>query len=59
MKRLNISDPNSTVCPMKNLIAIVGPAVAVGVWAYFGVIERLNPLENKTVLLEKDMDSGR
>ena len=41
---------------MKNLIAIVS-AVAVGVWAYFGVIERLNPLENKSVLLEKDMDS--
>ena len=43
--------------PMKNLIAIVS-AVAVGVWAYFGVIERLNLLENKSVLLEKDMDSA-
>ena len=30
-------------------------AVAVGVWAYFGVIERLNKLETKAVLLEKDM----
>jgi len=30
-------------------------AVAVGVWAYFGVIERLNQLETKAVLLEKDM----
>ena len=30
-------------------------AVAVGVWAYFGVIERLNVLETKSVLIEKDM----
>ena len=33
-------------------------AVAIGVWAYFGVIERLNNLENKSVLLEKDMESA-
>ena len=30
-------------------------AVAVGVWAYFGVIERLNQLEMKSMLLEQDM----
>ena len=30
-------------------------AVGVGVWAYFGVIERLNKLETQSVLLEKDM----
>ncbi len=42
--------------PMKNLIAIVA-AVAVGVWAYFGVIERLNKLETNTVLLDKDMSA--
>ena len=42
--------------PMKNLIAIVS-AVAVGVWAYFGVIERLNKLETQSVLLEKDMSA--
>ena len=39
---------------MRNLISIVA-AVAVGVWAYFGVIERLNKLETQSVLLEKDM----
>ena len=32
-------------------------AVAVGVWAYFGVIERLNKLETNTVLIEKDMSA--
>tara|TARA_B100001741_G_C16360905_1_gene508579 strand:+ start:410 stop:811 length:402 start_codon:yes stop_codon:yes gene_type:complete len=40
--------------PMRNLISIVA-AVAVGVWAYFGIIERLNKLETGQVLLDKDM----
>ena len=54
MKRLDISEQTAISMPMKNLIAIVS-AVAVGVWAYFGVIERLNKLETQAVLLEKDM----
>ena len=56
MKRLNLSDQTAISMPMKNLIAIVS-AVAVGVWAYFGVIERLNKLETQSVLLEKDMSA--
>jgi succinate dehydrogenase/fumarate reductase flavoprotein subunit len=52
--KLNISDSTAVSMPMKNLIAIVG-AVAMGVWAYFGVIERLNKLETNTTLLEKDL----
>jgi len=54
MKRLDISDQTAVSMPMKNLIAIV-MAVAVGVWAYFGVIERLNKLETVTQLAEKDL----
>ena len=54
MKRLDLSDQTAISMPMKNLIAIVS-AVAVGVWAYFGVIERLNKLETQTVLIEKDV----
>ena len=56
MKRLDVSDQTAISMPMKNLIAIVS-AVAVGVWAYFGVIERLNKLETQSVLLEKDMSA--
>ena len=56
MKRLDVSDNTAISMPMKNLIAIVS-AVAVGVWAYFGVIERLNKLETQSVLLEKDMSA--
>ena len=51
---MKISDSTSRSMPMRNLISIVA-AVAVGVWAYFGVIERLNKLETQTVLIEKDM----
>ena len=54
MGRLNISSESAVSMPMKNLIAIVG-AVAMGVWAYFVVIERLNKLETNTTLLEKDL----
>ena len=40
--------------PMKNLISIV-IAVAIGVWAYFGVLERITMLETKSTLAEKDL----
>ena len=51
---MKISDSTSISMPMRNLISFIG-AVAVGVWAYFGVVERLNKLETQSVLLEKDM----
>ncbi len=54
MKRIDISEQTAVSMPMKNLIAIV-MAVAIGVWAYFGVIERLNKLETVTQLAEKDL----
>jgi len=37
---MKISDKTSVSMPMKNLISIIG-AVAVGVWAYFGIVETL------------------
>ena len=40
---------------MKNLLAIIS-AVAVGVWAYFGVLERITMLETKAQLSEKDLN---
>ena len=55
-KTMKISDQTSISMPMRNLLSIVA-AVAVGVWAYFGVIERLNKLETQSVLLQKDMSA--
>ena len=53
--RLDISDSTAISMPMKNLISIV-IAVAVGVWAYFGVLERITMLETKSTLSEKDLN---
>ena len=53
--RLDISDQTAISMPMKNLISIVA-AVAVGVWAYFGVLERITMLETKSQLSEKDLN---
>jgi len=55
--RLDISDQTAVSMPMKNLLAIL-VAVAIGVWSYFGVIERLNMLETNTTLLEKDLNQA-
>ena len=55
--RIDISSESAVSMPMKNLLAIIS-AVAVGVWAYFGVIERLNKLETNTTLLEKDLNQA-
>tara|TARA_R100001443_G_scaffold2072_2_gene7090 strand:- start:269 stop:673 length:405 start_codon:yes stop_codon:yes gene_type:complete len=40
--------------PIRNLIALL-IAATVGTWAYFGVIERLNTIENKILLMETDL----
>ena len=52
-KRIEVSSESGISMPIKNLISIVG-AVAVGVWAYFGVVERLNRLESDNRLMHKD-----
>jgi len=52
--RLDISDNTAISMPVRNMLAIIG-AVAVGVWAYFGVLERITMLETKSQLAEKDM----
>ena len=54
--RLDISDNTAISMPVRNMLAIIG-AVAVGVWAYFGVLERITMFETKTVLAEKDLNA--
>ena len=51
---MKISDNTAISLPLRNLIAIVA-AVAVGVWAYFGVEERLNRLETADTLFQADL----
>ena len=51
---MEISDKTTIGMPIRNLIAIISGAV-LGVWAYFGVIERLNILETNRQLMEADL----
>jgi len=51
---MELSDKTTVGMPIRNLIAIA-VSVALGVWAYFGVIERLNILETNRQLMEADL----
>jgi len=52
---MKISDSTSISMPMRNLLSILA-AVAVGVWGYFGLVERLTLLEMKNASLTKDLE---
>jgi len=52
---MKISEQTSISMPMKNLISIIG-AVAIGVWAYFGITEKLNNHATKLMMIEKDLE---
>ena len=54
MASVKISENTSIGLPLRNLISLVA-AVAIGAWFAFGVIERLNRLETKNQLFEKDL----
>ena len=54
---MKVSDNTSVSMPMRNLLSILG-ATAVGVWAYFGVIERLNNIETQGKLMVADVDKN-
>ena len=49
--RFDVSDKTAISMPMRNLLAILS-ATAVGVWAFFGIQERLNTLETRVTLSE-------
>ena len=54
---MRVSDSTSVSMPMRNLISILG-ATALGVWAYFGVIERLNNIETQGKLMLSDVEKN-
>ena len=51
---MKVNDNTQISLPIRNLVAIIG-VVAVGVWAYFGVEERLNRLETADTLFQADL----
>ena len=54
---MKVSGESGISMPIKNLISIVA-TVAIGVWAYFGVIERINKLESDNKLMTKDLEGA-
>ena len=54
---MKVSENTSIDMPLKNLLSIIG-AVAIGVWAYFGIIERLNHIETNYKLMSSDLEKN-
>ena len=57
MMATKLNENTELSMPIRNLMAMVVGA-AIGTWAYFGIIERLNTIENKFVLIEADLNQN-
>ena len=55
--QIKVSDTSAISMPIRNLISIV-LASCVGVWSYFGVVNRLTLLETNQQLALKDLENG-
>jgi hypothetical protein len=49
-----LNDGTEIAMPLRNLLSIV-MGVAIGVWAYFGIVERLNTIETSLMIMEQDV----
>jgi hypothetical protein len=54
---MKVSDNTAISMPMRNLLSILG-AVGIGVWSYFGIVERLNNIETNGKLMIADVDKN-
>ncbi len=54
---LNISEEAAVQMPMKTVASLIA-LVAIGTWAYFGVIETQNKIQTTLELMEKDLESS-
>ena len=51
---LNISEEAAVQMPMKTVASLI-MMVAIGTWAYFGIIETQNRLQTEVELMQKDL----
>ena len=51
---IDVSDKTKFAMPVRNLISLIA-SVGVGVWAYFGIIERLKRIETNNILMQADL----
>ena len=54
---MKVSESTNIAMPIKNLVSIIA-AVAVGVWAYFGITDKLNNHATQLELMQKDLDKA-
>ena len=54
---MKISNNTNVQMPIKTVVSLI-TLVAVGTWAYFGVIARLTQVETALVLTEKDLTAA-
>ena len=57
MSGLKVSDNTAISMPMRNLLSILA-AVGIGVWSYFGIVERLNNIETQGKLMLSDVEKN-
>ena len=57
MADAKISDNTVVATLLRNIISLIA-AAAVGTWAYFGVIERLNQIETNITLMNTDLEEN-
>ena len=54
-KPLNISDEARVQMPMKTVFSLIA-MVAIGTWAYFGIIENQNRMSTQIEIMNKDLE---
>ena len=51
---MKINSETNLSLPIRNLVALIF-VICSGLWAYFGIVERLNTLETSKQLMEADL----
>ena len=54
---MKVSEQTNVQMPLKTVVSLI-TLVAVGTWAYFGVIERLNNIETQGKLMLSDVEKN-
>ena len=54
---MKVSESTNVQMPLKTVVSLI-TLVAVGTWAYFGIVERLNNIETSHKLMSADLDKA-
>ena len=55
MMMAKLSENTEVSLPLRNILSMIA-AVAIGTWAYFGIIERLNKIETNYTMMSSDVE---